>query len=100
MKILSIDVGIKNLAYCLIEKKNDLYSIHNWHVINLCNENKYVCDYCKKKASLCMAKNTIVPEYYCKIHAKKSNFKRPTSEDNINKIKKLKINDLYQKANS
>jgi hypothetical protein len=98
MKILSIDVGIKNLALCLIEKKGESYSIYDWCVINLCNENKYVCDHCKKKACLYKTNCESGPEYYCKIHAKKSNFKIPTSEDNLNKIKKLKINDLCQKA--
>ena len=37
MKIISWDVGIKNLAYCIMEKtnKNDLpYKIHNWGILN------------------------------------------------------------------
>ena len=61
MKILSIDVGIKNLAYCIIEKKNNSqntnsqnnksskqininknrdvdFSILEWDVINICRE--------------------------------------------------------------
>ena len=33
MKILSFDVGIKNLAYCLIDNKD--YSIEDW-------DNKYI----------------------------------------------------------
>ena len=36
MKILSIDVGIKNLALCLLEVNNNNYSILKWDVINLC----------------------------------------------------------------
>ena len=39
MKILSIDVGIKNLAICLLEVTDSkLYKINNWEVINLCND--------------------------------------------------------------
>ena len=37
MRIISWDVGIKNLAYCIMEKtnKNDLpYKIHNWGILN------------------------------------------------------------------
>lgn len=42
MKILSIDVGIKNLALCLIEGNNEEYIIKDWKVINLCGE-KQIC---------------------------------------------------------
>ena len=64
MKILSFDVGIKNLAYCLfsINCCNDnLLKIIKWDVINLCestssssslhkNKTKYTCSMCKKNA--------------------------------------------------
>ena len=40
MRILSIDVGIKNLAYCLI----DDHSIVTWGVIDLLEDNKKMCD--------------------------------------------------------
>ena len=93
MKILSIDVGIKNLAYCLIESNKDFFTIDNWSVINLCKEKNIICNFCKKKASYKKIEN-----HYCKIHAKKTDYKIPTSDTNINKIKKLKINDLFAKA--
>ena len=38
MKIVSWDVGIKNLAYCIMEKKDDTntpYKIYNWGNINI-----------------------------------------------------------------
>jgi hypothetical protein len=37
-KILSFDVGIKNLAFCLLEKANDKFSIHKWGIINLVDD--------------------------------------------------------------
>ena len=44
MRILSIDVGIKNLAYCLFQIKSKTnYRISNWDVIDLCNDIKYKC---------------------------------------------------------
>ena len=45
MKILSIDVGIKNLALCIIQTINDFpfYKIEYWEVLNLCNEEKMEC---------------------------------------------------------
>ena len=93
MKILSIDVGIKNLAYCLMENTKDTFTINNWSVINLCKEKNHICISCNKKAYYKKAEDT-----YCKIHAKKSCYKIPTPDTNINKIKKLKINDLFEKA--
>lgn len=35
MFILSFDVGIKNLAYCLIEDLDDQRIIHKWDIVNL-----------------------------------------------------------------
>jgi hypothetical protein len=32
MKVLSIDVGIKNLAFCLLDKN---HAISKWNVVNL-----------------------------------------------------------------
>ena len=44
MKILSIDVGMKNLAFCLFNIQDNLkYNIEKWDVIDLCKEkNSYV----------------------------------------------------------
>ena len=41
MKILSWDVGIKNLAYCLIDSEND--KIMDWGIINLLNDENLKC---------------------------------------------------------
>ena len=40
MKILSIDVGIKNLAFCILENLDNKYIIKEWDVINLCKKQK------------------------------------------------------------
>lgn len=55
--ILSIDVGIKNLSYCLFEIHNNDYIIKQWDVINLINfEKPMICQHinknkkCKNKA--------------------------------------------------
>lgn len=43
MKILSWDVGIINLAYCIIEKDEE-HKIKDWGTINLLNENNHECN--------------------------------------------------------
>ena len=47
MKILSIDVGIKNLAFCLFEKidlsdKND-FTITKWDTVNISEQESHNC---------------------------------------------------------
>tara|TARA_Y100000389_G_scaffold84596_1_gene81298 strand:- start:9345 stop:10151 length:807 start_codon:yes stop_codon:yes gene_type:complete len=96
MKLLSFDVGIKNLAYCIIEYKNDKLDIIDWNIINLCKKNNFKCKYCFKNAKF--NKDDL---YYCNTHAKKEKFIIPTSETNIcniNKLNKLNLNLLREKA--
>ena len=35
IKILSFDVGIKNLAYCILSWDKCKYTIYDWGIINL-----------------------------------------------------------------
>ena len=44
MKILSFDVGIKNLAYCLLDTENK--SILDWGIINISVDT--TCDHVSK----------------------------------------------------
>ncbi len=44
MKILSIDVGIKNLALCIVETTDTGFRIKFWEVINLCEEKTKICE--------------------------------------------------------
>ena len=102
MNILSIDVGMKNLAICLFNITDDLnYKIKLWDVINLCNEKDYYCGEINNKTKkICnkKAKFTKNNKYYCKIHAKNKDFKIPPPELNLKKIKKLKILKLKELA--
>jgi hypothetical protein len=43
MTILSFDVGIRNLAGCIMEKDEEGYKIHWWNVINLLQEEERTC---------------------------------------------------------
>lgn len=74
MILISIDVGIKNLAYCCLHVNNNiiLNKIIDWDVLDL-NENiSYKCNICNKNATF--FKND---ENYCKIHAKKCKYNIP-----------------------
>tara|TARA_B100000674_G_C37896510_1_gene941584 strand:+ start:457 stop:1302 length:846 start_codon:yes stop_codon:yes gene_type:complete len=98
MKILSFDVGIKNLAYCYLEFVDEKINIIEWDIINICREKHWVCKNKKKKSKeLCnkQAKYFKFDCYYCKTHAKTTKFLIPTEEILTlkNKIKKNKISD-------
>lgn len=77
MNILSFDVGIKNLAYCLISynkqtqietQTKDNITILDWNIANLSNSNfKCLFDNCQTKPSYCKNQTN----YYCIKHAKK-----------------------------
>jgi hypothetical protein len=47
MKILSFDVGIKNLSFCLL---NDTV-IEDWGILNICTDD--VCEHCSKNGQRC-----------------------------------------------
>jgi hypothetical protein len=44
MKVLSFDVGIKNLAFCLLNKNDGL--IEDWGILNICVDE--ICEHCHK----------------------------------------------------
>jgi hypothetical protein len=50
--ILSWDVGIKNLAYCLIVKSGDDFEIKDWSVINLMETGK-TCQFVTRSKTIC-----------------------------------------------
>jgi hypothetical protein len=105
MKLLSIDVGIKNLAYCLLDKDK----IISWDVINLCGKDP-ICTECKKTAKFAQAEQTQAEQtqaeqtqaleqkqvYFCATHAKKSGLLLPNSTISLKKIKKMKVSDLQK----
>ena len=100
MKLLSIDVGMKNLAYCIINYNNKLWDIEQWDVINLCNEKKFVCLGCNKKNEKCTKPGKYYKgnESYCKLHAKNKSFKIPTNTYNLKSINKANIKKLKELA--
>ena len=101
MKVLSVDVGIKNLAFCLLEKKEGEvdFSIGAWNTLDLSEEVSYTCSSmekgvpCGKPAKF--KKNAFC---YCLKHSKKQSYQVPTNELKPSYINKQKIQNLYEIA--
>lgn len=106
-RILSIDVGIKNLAFCLFEKQMDssYFNIAKWDIINLSQEDEIPkCKCTEKNNVICNkpAKYTLNDNYFCLKHSKKQVYQIPTSElkpSFINKQKIQKLIDIADKYN-
>ena len=119
MQIISIDVGIKNLAYCIIEidnsndkgkdkekgkdKDTDIsnneYKIIKWDSINLCGEDMK-CLVLTEKGIICNKKATYSKDNknYCVTHAKKTSYMVPNKEISLPSIKKMKLDNLISLA--
>jgi hypothetical protein len=102
MKILSIDVGIKNLAFCLFEKPNDSehFKITKWDTVNISEQESFKCCFIEKNV-LCnkAAKYKKNGKCFCLKHSKKQPFQIPSSEQKPTFINKQKIQNLYEIAN-
>lgn len=102
MRIISFDIGIKNLAYCILDFNNQSQhqqlEIKAWNVINLCEE-QYFCKIeeiecnklCNKEAKY--YKNDI---YYCKKHTKGLEYQIVPKSFNDKTIKKMKLDELLE----
>ena len=97
MSILSIDVGMKHLAVCVINNNTENHSIIAWDVINLCSmQNAKNCSHKLKSNKICnkKAKYTDGNNHYCKLHAKQIPMPMPPQDLTPNKINKMKLCDL------
>ena len=101
-KILSFDVGIIHLAYCLFTKKeyiekdmsnNDKivykWDILDWAIIDLTDREQLKCSVCGKCAKLQQNYGSL--KYYCKTHAKQVNSKPLPYEEFYNNLEKKLI---------
>jgi len=100
MKVLSIDVGIKNLAFCLFEKPagSDLYQVTQWDSVNVSERDIVICGFSDKKGDCCdkPAKFQKNGQCFCLKHSKKQQYKVPTSD--LKSISKRKIQQLKELA--
>ena len=110
MKILSIDIGIKNLAFCLLERpekeeegiESSKFYIKKWDVINICEKQIFHCNFIEKnQGQPCNkpAKFQKENQCFCLKHSKKQSFLIPNAELKTSFINKQKIQKLMEIAN-
>ena len=114
MRIMSFDVGIKNMAYCIIDIDSDTkrFSLIDWNILNLMEkESDTITCNCvleptgsKKKQLLSKnlppkicgkkAKYEKNERTYCEKHALKCSHIMPSKECSPVSLKKMKVSDL------
>lgn len=79
-RVLSFDVGIINLAYCILEINDEeqRFKILKWGIINLA-DNRETCEFIINTGAICdkIAKHSVIVDehnkkYYCKAHVNKA----------------------------
>jgi hypothetical protein len=109
MKLISFDVGIKNMAYCIFDISGQL-SIMGWSVLNLL-EDEPTAEICSQiipgktkkvlpKPCTKLAKYKKNGQCYCEKHAKSSTFIIPNKKNSIVSLKKLKVDELIKLGHS
>ena len=104
MKILSIDVGIKNLSFCLFElqspdQKSNHLKVIKWDNIDLSEKNESKCIEVDKNG-LCDKPAKFVKDgkCYCLKHSKKHNYLQPSIELKPSNLNKQKLHSLIDIA--
>jgi hypothetical protein len=90
--VVSWDIGIKNLAYCIIIFTDNSFNIIKWDIINL-SDDRMKCEHilkggsgtCEKIAKhiFCIKETGDEKKYYCKTHIKKADYKLIIPLDDI-----------------
>jgi hypothetical protein len=122
MKVISFDIGIKNMAYCFLSVSGEQFEILDWNVLNLMDEvlqENHLCDCVNSKKDKNKNKktleNTLVKicgkkakyscptgdKFLCESHAKKSEEYLIQSKTKMpSSVKKLKLDDLISLGKS
>jgi len=115
MKVISFDIGIKNMAYCVLSNNTDTSSpiiVHDWNVISMIEETTTTMPLCtciipgknkKADSKICNKKSKYAKnnQYFCERHAKTNKqFIIPTKKHSLPFIKKQKLSDLVSMCNA
>jgi len=99
MRVLSINVGIKNLAFCLLTKHESGFTVDKWGVIDLSEEITYTCSVLEKGIKCSKpAKFRKDTSCFCLKHSKKQIYQVPANDLKPAYINKQKIQNLYEIA--
>ena len=93
MNILSIDIGIKHLAHCLLHLEDNKVTILDWEVVNLTKEEPIKCEMCQNKATYTCSKGS-----YCKVHTRKLPFFVMSKDYPLEKLSKKSFPELIEIA--
>lgn len=114
MKLISFDVGIKNMAYCIFSISGEqMFSIDAWDVANLIDQETEPTPKCECAivSTSKSKKNTTVPpkicgkaakyskddKKYCEKHASQcSQYMLPKKEYNISSLRKMNVDQLRE----
>jgi hypothetical protein len=120
MNLISFDVGIKNMSYCIFEITENDFLIKDWNVLNLMDEVSEIpkcnCIINKKKPNKKTSKSVIIIEdpkecgklakyikndkYYCEKHSKsQTSYLQYNKECSPIKLKKKKLEELKTLCN-
>jgi hypothetical protein len=106
MKVISFDVGIKNMAYCILDLSGEKMEITDWNVLNLLNLQTFVQKKCSVKCKTSKKKNEEKvcgknakyqkgEHFYCEQHAKcDKQYMMPEKDYTEKVLKKKKIDEL------
>lgn len=110
MRLLSFDIGIKNMAYCFFDISGQSIKILDWNVVNLMSQleihtRKCTVDIIKKgnkKKNIpdikhCCNNNAKYfknSEYYCDKHSKSSKYVLPLIKYKTSSLNKMKVDSL------
>jgi len=107
MRLISFDIGIKNMAYCILSTDASNIEILDWNVLNLMDSEqpKNICTCVippkskKQQPKPCtkVAKFKKSGNYYCEKHAKSNTqYFMPTKQTSMASLKKLKLEELLR----
>ena len=97
MQLISFDIGIKNMAYCIFSFEDSL-TILDWNILNLMEQSvpKHNCTCVTKKRDICgrNAKYTKSGKFYCETHAKSTHDYMIPKKWSQKALQKLKVDDV------